>query len=250
MPQGAARNLAEVDTVILAGGLGSRIVGVLGNTPKILAPFWGRPFVDYLLDWLATSGARHVILSLGHLAEAVVIHLSKAHRSGVQIDTVVEPQPLGTGGGLRLALERVTSDRVLVLNGDSWTDVDLSEFFAAHMAGGADISMLVVEVPDCRRFGRVEVDSRGRITRFIEKDESRSGPGFINAGIYLFEPSALRLLKMSTGSRLEGDFLQKLPSGSIYGYKSNANFVDIGTPQSFIEAKSLIKPKPITEIPP
>jgi NDP-sugar pyrophosphorylase family protein len=232
--------LSGVDCLILAGGLGTRIAAVLGETPKVLAPIGGVPFLELLLDQLTAAGVGRVVLSLGHLAEVVIAHLRAHPRPGLEIAWSVETTPLGTAGGIRLARPLLTSDPVLILNGDSWTGVDPAAFVAAHADGGAMVTMLCVEVPDCARYGRVELDHAGGVRRFAEKDPAWTGPGLINAGAYLFSSRALDRLAASEGPALERDFLQTLPSGSLVGYVTAAEFIDIGTPASLAEAPQVL----------
>ena len=232
--------LDGIDVVILAGGLGTRIAGILGDTPKIMAPIGGVPFLEYILDWLADAGARSVILSLGHLADKVVEYLKDCPARDLSVDWVVETRPLGTAGGLRQALPKVVSRLVLAMNGDSWTGIDLCAFVAAHRRSGAPVSMLCVEVEDTSRFGRVEIGGGGRVARFVEKNAAYPGAGFVNAGVYLFSPDGLDLLARSEGPQLERDFLQTLPAGTIHAYAARAKFIDIGTPASLALALGVL----------
>lgn len=231
----------DVDILILAGGLGTRITGVLGDTPKILAPVGDETFLDFTIDWLAAAGAKRLILCLGHGSQKVLTHLRSRPDDGINIETVVEDEPLGTAGALRLARPFIVSETVLVINGDSWVDVELGDFIASHRESGANVSVLCVGVANTSRYGSCEVDKYDRIARYVEKDPSRTGPGLINAGIYLFSGSALSLLMESQGSSLEYDFLQRLPGGTVHGYvASDAHFIDIGTPESLEVATEML----------
>jgi len=227
--------LSDIDIAVLAGGLGTRIAGVLGDTPKVLAPIDGRPFLSLLLDRLA--GARKVVLCLGHLAPKVTEWLA-AHPSPVPVETVTEPQPLGTAGALRFAMDKLGSDPVLLMNGDSVVECDLVPFVAEHRASGAMASLLAVEVPDGSRFGRLDIAENGRVNRFIEKDESATGPAWINGGVYALSRAALAQIAASTGPSLERDFLALLPPGTLHAARRRAGFIDIGTPTSLAEAPS------------
>ena len=225
--------LDGIDVVVLAGGLGTRIQGVLGDTPKVLAPVGGRPFLDRLLEYLAAQGAGRVILALGHRAEAVVDYL-RERPIPLPVLTLVEPRPLGTGGALRFVAPHVRGDPVLVVNGDTWLAADLAAFLAAHRGGGALVSLLCVDVPEIDRYGSVDLDGDGRVVRFVEKDPSRKGPGLVNGGVVLLARSALAEI---TGASLERDFLATLPPGSIQAHVARgAAFIDIGTPESLAAA--------------
>jgi NDP-sugar pyrophosphorylase family protein len=231
--------LDGIDVVVLAGGLGTRIKGVLGDTPKVLAPINGRPFLDHLLNHLATLGAGRAVLSLGHLAGKVLDHLA-ATPSPLPVATVIEPAPLGTGGALRLVSSELTSDPVMLLNGDTWLEVDFAAFLAAHRQAGRLCSILCVAVADVSRYGRVEIAADGSLAAFTEKDPAFAGPGWINGGAVLFSREALALLAASVGPSIERDFLATLPPGSIHAHQASGTFIDIGTPASLAEAPSLL----------
>jgi NDP-sugar pyrophosphorylase family protein len=128
--------LDGIDVLILAGGLGTRIRSVLGDTPKVLAPINGRPFLDYLLDRLAAEAAGRVILSLGYRAEAVAAHLA-TFDPPLAVEQLVEPAPLGTGGALRFAMPSLRSDPVMVMNGDTWIEADFGAMLAVAAGGGS-----------------------------------------------------------------------------------------------------------------
>lgn len=237
--------LSRIDIAILAGGRGTRIQGVHGDIPKILIPVHGRPFLDFLLGWLAGFGARRIVLCLGHLADKVEAHLKRGAPDGMTVETAVEPEPLGTAGALRLARPALRSDPVMVLNGDSWVDADLCLFVESHRRAGKDVSLQCAEVNDASCFGTVDLASDGTIERFREKIGARGQAGTINAGIYLFAPATLDRLAEGKGSSLEYDFLQSLPPRSIYGCVARGSrFVDIGTPEG-LERAGKILPAPV-----
>lgn len=238
----SAESLADVDVVVLAGGLGTRLRGALGNDlPKVLAPIGGRPFLDLLIDWLAGYGVRRLVLCLGHLADKVEAHLSRRTTlAAVDIETVVEPEPLGTGGALRFAASRLTSDPVLALNGDTWTDTDLTAFATAHRAHDAYLTILCAEVSDASRYGRLEVDEDDRVMHYAEKEDVPRR-GLISAGFYLLSRRALEDLVASGAASFERDFLQRQPPGRIRAhFAGDARFIDIGTPESLSQAPDVI----------
>lgn len=236
-----ADGLASVDVAVLAGGLGTRLRPVLGETPKILAPVAGRPFLDHLLVWLASYGARRVILCLGFRAELVLKHLAEHPHPGLEIVPCVETEPRGTAGALRLALPQLRSDPVLVMNGDTFVDADLAGFAAAHRAQGATASILCATVPSTARYGRLDLDAAGRIVRFREKDPADTRPGPINAGLYLFSRVWLSGFARGPGTSLERDVFAASPAGSFHAIPAGgATFIDIGTPESFAEAERVV----------
>jgi mannose-1-phosphate guanylyltransferase len=242
MSAGSPPALAAVDVAVLAGGLGTRLRSVLGDElPKVLAPVGGRPFLEVIAGWLGSYGARRLVLCLGHLAGAVVAHARAMDGCGLEIVPVVEPRPLGTGGALRFAAGHLTSDPVLVMNGDSWVDADLAAFVAGHRAAGAFLSMLCVEVPDASRYGRVDLAADGTVARFREK-EPDARPGLINAGLYLLSRAALEELEAAQAHSLERDFLQRQAAGRVRAHVSpGGGFIDIGTPESLARAGAVIR---------
>jgi NDP-sugar pyrophosphorylase family protein len=229
-----------VDVAVLAGGLGTRIQGVLGDTPKIMAPINGRCFLDHLITSLESFGARRIVLCLGHLASEVVKYIESRNAGTAALDYVVEPRPLGTGGALCHALPRLHSADVLVLNGDTWLEIDQCEFLDHHRREAGQITLACASVTDAGRYGRVELDHRGRVIRFVEKDETATGPARINGGAYLFTRSELERLAAANVTSLEQDYLQRLKPGSISAYACDAAFVDIGTPESLAAAGPIL----------
>src|SRR6202171_3221000 len=164
--------VSDVDIVVLAGGLGTRLDGLLTDVPKIMAPIGGHPFLEYVLWWLIEQGAAGVILGLGHRARPVIEYLEARSFPPLEILTVVEPRPLGTAGALGFASSCFRSDPVMVMNGDTFVEADLSAFLASHRNAGTAASVLSVKVNDAQRYGRIEIDSDSRIARFEEKSST------------------------------------------------------------------------------
>lgn len=230
------RTLAQIDVAILAGGLGTRLRPVLADRPKLLAPVDGRPFVDYMFAWLASFGATQVVLCLGHLAEKVVDYL-KANPAPFDVRISLETEPLGTAGALRLARPQLTSDPVLVLNGDSFVDADLGKALALHRANTSAATLVCPEVADTGRFGSVEVDEKGQITRFIEKAATK-GSGFINGGVYFFSAAFLDEIAAGDARSLENEILARQPRGWLNALTGKFRFIDIGLPETLQSARA------------
>ena len=226
--------LATLDVLVIAGGLGTRIQPILGDTPKLLAPIGGRPYLAYLLDWLRDFGAKRIVLSLGHRAQAVVDFLDR-HKSSYEdqsVVTVTEPRPLGTAGAIRFARPNLRTDPVLVMNGDSFVDADLCAFVAHHRRAQAKATLLCTEVDDAGRYGRIELDGEGRIRGFNEKDPDLHGRSIVSAGVYLFSAALLDEIAASSATSLEHDVFTRAPSGSLNAFAGRFAFIDIGTPES------------------
>ncbi len=234
--------LNHTDVVILAGGLGTRIQETLGQTPKLLAPIGGTPFLDFFLGRLRHFGARRVVLGLGHLAAKVVEYLESHPPEGMDMVTAIEPEPQGTAGAIRFLRDHMETDPVMVMNGDSFTGADLCDFTEGHEKSGAEASILVTGVEDTAAFGRVILSPEGRVLKFLEKDETERGPGLINAGVYLFSAAMVDKIGAMEGPSLERDVFQAFEPGTLGAVVSDAPFIDIGTPDDLARAEDVLKP--------
>jgi NDP-sugar pyrophosphorylase family protein len=238
--------LGSVDILVLAGGLGTRIRSVLGDTPKLLAPIGGRPFLSYLLRWLGSFGARRVVLALGHAAAAVQDYLQEScdesRDPAMEVIALVEPRPLGTAGAVRFARERLRGDPVLVMNGDSFVDADLCGFLAFHRACGAIGTVLGASVDDACRYGRIVIGDDARIREFVEKDTAFRGPAVVNSGVYLLSGALLDAIVAMPGPSLERDVFERLPAGSLAAFPGRFDFIDIGTPETLAAAAAVLAP--------
>jgi NDP-sugar pyrophosphorylase family protein len=215
------------DVVILAGGRGTRLQSVPGeDVPKPLRPVNGRPFVEYLLDQVRAAGLRRIILSLGYRPEAFDDLIL---RNGLMKS--VEAAPLGTGGGLRAALPLLHSQTVLVMNGDSYADVDLRVPVVVHRRRRGLATMLLAEVEDTARYGRVEVGETGVVESFSEKGEA--GPGHINAGVYVLSRSVIEEIPEGRPVSLERETFPSLIGRGFYAEAGSFAFMDIGTPEAY-----------------
>jgi len=232
--------LSGLDVAVLAGGLGTRLRGVLGGKPKILAPVDGRPFLDHLLDRLERDRPRRIVFCLGHLANQVTDRLRRRTRPACAVEWTVEQRPMGTAGALRQAMARLSSDPVLVVNGDTWLDIDLKHFVDTFRAEPTEISLACVRVDDTSPYGAVELDRQRWVRSFAEKRSVSSRPGLVSGGVYLFSQAALAHLDEKKAESLERDFLQTRPARSIKAHVGPGKFIDIGTPEALTRAGSVI----------
>jgi len=231
----ASCDLTAVTAVILAGGLGTRLRSVVADRPKVLAEVRGRPFLAYLLDQLTAAGVSDVVVCTGYLGDQLEAAFHDSYR-GTSLRYCREPLPLGTAGALRLALPMVQSDPVLVMNGDSFCHADLNDLYRWHHARKARATLLVTEVSDTRRYGRVHVDAHQRVRRFEEKGEM-PGPGWINTGIYLLTQEVLRAIPTDAAVSLEREVLPAWIDRGLYAYPGDGVFLDIGTPEAYARAE-------------
>lgn len=222
-------------TFILAGGLGTRLRGVLDpSVPKPMAPVAGRPFLVYLLRQLRREGLDRVVLLTGHGADAVERYFGTGASQGLRIEYSPEELPLGTGGALRLAASRFPAPRYLIMNGDTFFDIPISRLAAQHeraATSGAQLTMALARSADAARFGIVELDPDGCVRRFAEK--GAQGSGLINAGIYLMERDVPLLAASDRPVSLEREILPQLVGRGLRAMAFDGAFVDIGVPESY-----------------
>ncbi len=224
--------------LVLAGGLGTRLRPALPATPKVLAPVAGRPFLHLLLGWLRDAGLQQVLLCTGHLSEQVEASIQGGF-DGLELRCVAEARPLGTGGALRHAIAGLDDHRFLALNGDSFCACDLDALAGAH-APGTPASMVVTRVEDAGRYGAVTLGPHDEVLGFSEK--GAGGPGWINAGIYLLERATLERLPPHAPASLERELLPGLAGHGLRALRAPGPFVDIGTPDSWRQAASVLAP--------
>jgi NDP-sugar pyrophosphorylase family protein len=237
-----ARYLSQVTGAILAGGLGTRLRSVVADRPKVLAPVLGRPYLTYLLNQVAAAGLREVVLLIGYLGEQVAATFGGQY-AGLRLAYSPEPAPLGTAGALRLALPKLTAPTILVLNGDSYCDVDLADFQRFHAQQAADVSLVLNQLPDTSRFGSVRVGADNRVVGFEEK-RAGGGPGWINAGIYLMKRDLVSQIPADRPVSLEREvFPAWAESRTVCGFRCTARFLDIGTPESYTGAEAFFAPR-------
>ena len=231
--------------VILAGGLGTRLRSVYAAGPKSMAPVKGRPFLDYLLAQLKKEGVKEVILCVGYKKCHIHRFVGSGDKWGLRAKYSVEHKLLGTGGALKKAEQLISEDRILVVNGDTFLDVNLRELVEFHESRKAAATLAAVKVADSARYGSLRLDSKSRITAFLEKSgrEGSQGPRtekkLVNGGMYVLEKSLLRAIGMCGPMSLERDiFPSLLPAKSVYGFASDAYFLDIGVPLDLWRAQS------------
>ena len=221
--------------IVLAGGLGTRLAHVTSDIPKPMAPIASRPFLEYLLDYLIEQGIEKTVLAVSYKWEVIQEYFGFEYR-GMSLTYSVEDKPLGTGGAIRLAMESLADDDVVVLNGDTLFHVDLKGMANDHRSSGARLSMALKRVADSGRFGRVEVSADGEVTNFQEK--STGGPGWINGGVYMLNSELFTDFPMPEIFSFEQDLVEP----NIYriqprAFLSDAYFIDMGIPEDYERAQ-------------
>ena len=224
----------NADFLILCGGLGTRLRSVTGETPKVMAEVQGEPFLDFLIRYLVKQGARRIILCAGYKAEAFEKHYQEKFKD-IDLHLSIEKEPLGTGGALKNAERFIKSDHVFGLNGDCFTPLDYRKVFEANRAKAALGTLVAVKIDGNKDFGTIVMNGRDEVTAFKEKFETTETQ-YISAGIYCFHKSVFGLMPSDKFS-IEYDFFPKMIGKGFYGYKVDAPFIDIGTPERFEWAK-------------
>ncbi|QGP92677.1 D-glycero-alpha-D-manno-heptose 1-phosphate guanylyltransferase [Neomoorella glycerini] len=224
-----------MQAVILAGGFGTRLRPVVPDLPKALAKIGSRPFLKYQLAWLASYGTREVILCLGYRSQAVLSYLSEVNTEGIQVISSIEQEPLGTAGALKHA-EHLLAERFLVVNGDTFVDVNLTALVEYHYRKVSFLTMVLANVEDATAYGQVKINNEGRVVSFQEKVPGR---GQVNAGVYFMEKSVLRYIPPDQPYSMERELLPKLLTRGelVYGFVHEGYFIDIGTPLNYRRAQ-------------
>jgi NDP-sugar pyrophosphorylase family protein len=230
--------MMRLQAVILAGGMGTRLRPLTLNRPKPIVPLLNVPFLQYQLALLAAHGITDVILSVSHLPDVIQATMSDGAAAGVRLRYVVEAEPLGTAGGVRNAADLVAG-RVVVLNGDILTDLDLGAMLAAHEARRAQASIYLTPVENPTAYGLVELAPDGSVQRFLEKpgwDEVSTNT--VNAGIYVLERELLDWIPKGQPYSMEREFFPLLLErrAAFVGHVPRAYWLDIGTAAKYQQA--------------
>ena len=228
----------NMKAALLVGGLGTRLRPVLAAKPKPLAAVGNRPFLQLLMQQLHHQGIRHLVLCTGYLAQEVEKELGDGRAWDMTIEYSREASPLGTAGAVKLAepLLRDASD-FLVMNGDSFMEIDFRELAEFHRRRGGLATLAVVGMKNEKRYGTVQLAADGRVTGFLEKTDAEPD-GWVNAGIYVFHRRIFEHLPAGPAS-LERDVFPKLIAHGLYGFEQRGVFIDIGTPEDYARAQLL-----------
>lgn len=225
-----------MQAIILAGGKGMRLRSVLAaDCPKPMAPIGNKPFLAYLLSYLAQQGFSRVILSLHYQPEKIQAYFQSSYEQ-IKIDYVIERLPLGTGGALVYAASQLKeAGPFFVLNGDTFVTLNYQHMLALHRKHDSSFTMLLRKMPDCHRYGKVILDN-GHIVQFKEKEER--GEGMINAGVYLIQSDFFSRYDLPHAFSLEQDFLYpRIGDIKPLAYEAEDYFIDIGIPEDYDRAK-------------
>ena len=241
-----------MQALVLAGGEGTRLRPLTYTTPKPVMPLAGRPFLSFMLAWLREHGVTEAILSCGFMSDGVRAVLGDIYE-GMRLRYVVEEEPLGTAGPVRLALDGgLLAERLLVLNGDVLTDLDLTAQLGQHESSGARATLALVELADVSSYGVVPTDAEGRVEAFIEKPDGPPPTHRINAGAYVIEREvAEALIPAGRAVSFEREVFPAMVGEGLYGFDAEGYWIDIGTPERYLEATyDLLAGYPRSTLPP
>jgi D-glycero-alpha-D-manno-heptose 1-phosphate guanylyltransferase len=228
----------DTPALLLVGGLGTRLRSVLSSTPKPMASVGKKSFLELLVRQLRSQGISRLVMCTGYLADQIESEFGDGRNWGVAVEYSKEPEPMGTAGAVKLArryLESVSD--FLVMNGDSFLEVDFQELIQFHRQHNALATIALVRVDSAGRYGTVSVDSDDRVVRFMEKTGSDL-PGLINAGVYVFNREVFDKLPNGPAS-LEKDLFPQLFNQGVYAFAQSGMFIDIGTPEDYSRAQQL-----------
>jgi mannose-1-phosphate guanylyltransferase len=229
----------DVDAVVLVGGKGTRLRPLTLSAPKPMLPTAGVPFLEHLLSRIRAVGIEHVVLGTSYKAETFTEYFGDGSAFGLDIEYLVEDEPLGTGGGIRHVAPALRAGTVMVFNGDVLSGVALGEVLDTHTSNDADVTLHLVKVPDPRAFGSVPTDADGRVQAFLEKTDNPPTDQ-INAGCYVFKRDVLEAIPAGRVVSVEREtFPGLLDSGArVFGHVDTSYWLDLGTPAAFVKGSA------------
>ena len=227
-----------IDVVILCGGFGTRLGAEAKGRPKPMVDINGKPFLDILIGHVVSFGFTRIILCTGHKSQ----YIENYYHKNKKVQTLLiseEKAPLGTGGALKNAEHLIQSDSFVALNGDSFCPVPLKEFGEFHQKKKSQLSLALTHSKQTADFGSVMLNESNEIVGFDEKI-SKGNPGLVNSGVYLFNTNLLTKIETGKKVSLEYDFFPSLVANGMFGYVTEANLLDIGTPEKLSIARNLL----------
>ncbi len=229
----------EIDAVVLVGGKGTRLRPLTLSAPKPMLPTAGAPYLSHLFSRIRTAGIRHVVLGTSYRAEVFEEYFGDGKALGLEIEYVVEAEPLDTAGAIRNVYDRLRADHVIVFNGDILSGADLGEQLRVHRESEADVTLHLQRVPDPSRFGSVPTDETGRVQAFLEKTPNPPTDQ-INAGCYVFRRPVIQRIPAGRRVSVEREtFPGLLAEGAhIQGFVDTSYWLDVGTPEAFVQGSA------------
>jgi len=229
-----------VKAVILVGGEGTRLRPLTYTTVKAMVPVLNKPFIEYVIRHLSNHNIKEIILALGYKPDCITDYFGDASQLGTKLLYSVETEPLGTAGAIKNA-EQYIDDTFFIMNGDIFTDLNLTDMLQFHKDKAAKVTIALTPVEDPTRFGVVETDINQRVTRFVEKPKREQvTSNMINAGVYIIESQVLKRIPQGKRFMFERDvFPPLLAEGEpVFSYATDAYWVDTGTPEQYLQLNS------------
>ena len=228
------------EAIILAGGLGTRIRSEIGDVPKALADINGKPFLEYQLDYLYNWQVKKVVIAAGYKSELIKKYFGDNYK-GLELIYSIEETPLGTGGAIKKALDYIDGLRTIVVNGDTYYEVDIYKMVDFQRIKESNLLLNLSYEEDVSRYGTVEISKLNRIIDFHEKGENK-GAGFVNGGFYYLNKAFFLSFDLPEKFSFEKDFLEKyFKEYILHGVRCSAYFIDIGIPEDYKKAKDEFK---------
>ena len=224
----------QYECIILAGGLGTRLRSAVPDMPKCMAPVAGHPFLKHVIDYLLKEGVTKFIFSLGYMHEAIESFLETSYPN-LQYQIALEIEPLGTGGAIQLACKKATEKNLLILNGDTMFNANLTSMMSFHLQHQAACTLALKPMHNFDRYGVVDINQENCIQSFKEKQHYHSG--LINGGIYALNVANFLSIPFPEKFSFEKDYLEKyFSSQKMMGIVQDEYFIDIGIPEDFERA--------------
>ncbi len=223
-----------MEAIVLAGGFGTRLQSVVSDIPKPMAHVNHKPFLEYVLYYLQKNGITRVILSVGYKHEIIKDYF-KSSFAGMEVDYVVEDEPLGTGGAILKALSLINQSHVFVINGDTFFNIDLKELLSNHLNYQSDLTLSLKPMESFNRYGSVELNQNFKVIDFKEKEFVLKGN--INGGIYVISKNIFDSFKLPSKFSFEEFMHKNINDLNIYATIFNNYFIDIGIPEDYEKAQ-------------
>lgn len=228
-------NLSNINVAILAGGRGIRLASIFPRQQKVVVKISKHPFLEYILNQLNKTNFKNIVICTGYLNDQVKEVLGDNYQN-LHLSYSYEHSPLGTAGAVAHALPLLKSDNILITNGDSFIDCDLQSFYDFHLKKKANGSIILTEVDETGRFGKVDTNENDEIVDFEEKVKN-GGRGFVNGGVYIIKKNLLLEIPKKGVVSFEKEMFPSWVDKGLYGFKTKGRFIDIGTPESLHEAE-------------
>lgn len=233
--------MGDIDVIILCGGEGKRLGAVLAGRPKPMMEIDGRPFLDIIIDYAASFGFVRFVLCVGYKGDSIREYYNSKREKLPEIVFSQEKKLLGTAGAIKNAQGHIKSSPFLVLNGDSLCRINLNDFVNFHLDKKALFSLVLSRDLDRNDCGRVGLDETGRVGNFNEKIFSKSGQGLVNAGAYLLDRSIFSQIPANKNCSMEYEIFPRLIDRGLFGFVTDEELIDIGTPERYEQARQKIK---------